>query len=64
MVTKGDLFRVKPGCACEGMTGLILVADERAGIRFYTVLLSNGNITEASEWWIEVISSVNLQPRG
>ena len=63
-MSAGDLFRVKPGCGDEGMTGMILVADERVGIRFHTVLLSDGRITEASEWWIEVISSVNLQPQG
>jgi hypothetical protein len=64
MVDEGELFRVKPGCGQEGMLGIIIKADSSKGIRFHTVLLSDGTLTEANEHWLEVISSVNLQPRG
>jgi hypothetical protein len=64
MVHEGELFRVKPGCGDEGMLGIIIKADSSKGIRFHTVLLSDGTLTEANEHWLEVISSVNFQPQG
>jgi len=64
MADEGELFRVKSGCGDEGMLGIIIKADNSKGIRFHTVLLSDGTLTEANERWLEAISSVNLQPRG
>jgi len=64
MADEGELFRVKSGCGDEGMLGIIIKADSSKGIRFHTVLLSDGTLTEANEHWLEVISSVNLQLRG
>ena len=64
MVDEGELFRVKTGCGDEGMLGIIIKADSSKGIRFHTVLLSDGTLTEANELWLEVISSVNFQPQG
>ena len=57
---EGDLFRVKQGCGEEGILGIIIEVDMSKGIRFHTALLSDGSFTEVTEWWIEVISSVNL----